>query len=242
VRARHAVPARLAIAIVLWSLAPLAVAQLSGDVAVVSDYRYRGVSMSGDRPAAQAGLSYDTRGGLYAGAFVSTIDAAFIESNALAQFYAGFARRTGEAAWHAGASLTLFPQAGDYNYGEVHAGMSWEKWSAALHYAPQYFGRRVRTLYVEANATWPQDRPLPWPAGVRAALVAHVGVLFAQSTGEDLSGSRPRRTDAKAGIAFDARWAKLELAWVVGDSPIAVYPVRRDNRRNALVVTLSRAF
>jgi uncharacterized protein (TIGR02001 family) len=200
------------------------------------------VSLSGNRPAVQAGLSFDARNGLYAGAFASTIDAAFIESNALVQAYAGFAQRAGQAAWDAGASVTLFPQAGDYNYGEFHAGLSWEKWSAALYYAPEYFGRRVRTLYAETNLAWPQEWTLPWPAGVRTSLVAHAGVLFARSTGDYLSGSRNHRADAKAGIAFDARWAKLELAWVAGDTPIAVYPVRRDSRRNAFVATLSRAF
>lgn len=239
-RARNAASALLAA--LVSSFVPPAAGQFSGDVAVVSDYRYRGVSMSGNRPAAQAGVSFDARSGLYAGAFASTLDAAFIESNALVQAYAGFAQRTGEAAWDAGASMTFFPQAGDYDYGEAHVGMSWEKWSVALHYAPEYFGRRVRTLYAETNAAWPQDWTLPWPAGVRTSLVAHVGVLFARSTGDDLSGSPARRTDAKAGIVFDARRARLELAWVAGDTPIAVYPVRRDSRRNAFVATLSRAF
>jgi len=235
-------PAASALLVALAACAPPATAQLSGDVAVVSDYRYRGVSLSGNRPAVQAGLSFDARNGLYAGAFASTLDAAFIESHALVQAYAGFAQRSGEAAWDAGASVTLFPHAADYNYGELHAGLSWERWSAALHYAPEYFGRRVRTLYAEANVAWPQGWTLPWPAGVRTSLVAHAGVLYARSTGDDLSGTRNRRADAKAGIAFDARWAKLELAWVAGDTPIAVYPVRRDSRRNAFVATLSRAF
>jgi uncharacterized protein (TIGR02001 family) len=235
-------PAASALLVACATCAPPAAAQLSGDIAVVSDYRYRGVSLSGNRPAVQAGLSFDARNGLYAGVFASTLDAAFIESHALVQAYAGFAQRSGEAAWDAGASVTLFPQEGDYNYGEVHAGLSWEKWSAALHFAPEYFGRRVRTLYAETNAAWPQDWTLPWPAGVRTSLVAHAGVLFARSTGEYLSESRNRRVDAKAGIAFDARWAKLELAWVAGDTPIAVYPVRRDSRRSAFVATLSRAF
>ena len=239
-RACHAAAALLAA--LVSSFAPLAAGQLSGDVAVVSDYRYRGVSMSGNRPAVQAGVSFDAHSGIYAGAFASTLDAAFIESSALVQAYAGFAQRTGEAAWDAGASVTLFPQAGDYNYGEFHAGMSWEKWSAAIHYAPEYFGRRVRTLYAETNVAWPQDWTLPWPAGVRTSLVAHVGVLFARSTGDDLAGSSPRRGDAKAGVVFDARWARLELAWIVGATPVAVYPVRRDSRRNAFVATLSRAF
>jgi uncharacterized protein (TIGR02001 family) len=48
--------------------------QLSFNLAVVSDYRYRGISQTRLDPALQGGADYtDTRTGLYAGAWASTI-------------------------------------------------------------------------------------------------------------------------------------------------------------------------
>src|SRR3954462_13454357 len=60
-------------AILIGAVAGSAAAQLSGTVAGVTDYRYRGVTFSDRRPAAQAGLTYDDASGWYAGAFGSTV-------------------------------------------------------------------------------------------------------------------------------------------------------------------------
>ncbi len=54
-------------------LAGAARAEVSGSASVVSDYRYRGVSLSNGEPAAQVDLNYDDRSGAYAGAFVSNV-------------------------------------------------------------------------------------------------------------------------------------------------------------------------
>ena len=47
---------------------------VSGAVTLVSDYRLRGISQSGEDPAIQASLNVDHDSGFYAGVFVSTID------------------------------------------------------------------------------------------------------------------------------------------------------------------------
>jgi uncharacterized protein (TIGR02001 family) len=60
-------------ALLLCAAAQSATAQLSGTLSAVSDYRYRGVTFSDRRPAAQAGLAYDDPSGWYAGAFGSTV-------------------------------------------------------------------------------------------------------------------------------------------------------------------------
>lgn len=47
---------------------------VSGNLALVSDYRFRGVSLSGGDPAVQGGVTATHRSGVYAGAWASTID------------------------------------------------------------------------------------------------------------------------------------------------------------------------
>ena len=54
---------------------------LSYNVGVVTDYRYRGISQSGKKPALQGGLDFAHKRGFYAGAWGSTID--WIKDDAL---------------------------------------------------------------------------------------------------------------------------------------------------------------
>ena len=60
----------------LWlALASVDVAaQISGTVSLVSNYRFRGISLSADEPAAQLGIAYDDATGWYAGGFASTVE------------------------------------------------------------------------------------------------------------------------------------------------------------------------
>jgi uncharacterized protein (TIGR02001 family) len=47
---------------------------LSGDVTIVSDYRFRGYSLSNEEPALQGGVTLSAPSGFYAGVWASTID------------------------------------------------------------------------------------------------------------------------------------------------------------------------
>jgi uncharacterized protein (TIGR02001 family) len=62
----------LCVAFAAW---PTGAQQVSfhGDLSLVSDYRYRGISQSGGAPAAQADLSIATLSGFYSDLFASTI-------------------------------------------------------------------------------------------------------------------------------------------------------------------------
>ena len=62
-------------AVALWTLlcASEACAQVSGSVTLVSDYRYRGISLSDGRPTAQLSVAYDRPDGWYMGAFASRV-------------------------------------------------------------------------------------------------------------------------------------------------------------------------
>jgi uncharacterized protein (TIGR02001 family) len=62
-----------AAAALLWA-ASAAAADLSGEAGVVSDYRYRGVSLSNGNPALQASVTLEHNSGLYATAWGSTLD------------------------------------------------------------------------------------------------------------------------------------------------------------------------
>lgn len=93
--------------------------ELSGNAAVVSDYRDRGVSLSDRGPALQAGADLEA-GAFFAGTWASTIaetGGAEIELD----LYAGLQGELGETAVSAGAYAYLYPGGEGVNYVELFA-------------------------------------------------------------------------------------------------------------------------
>ncbi|TVV77257.1 TorF family putative porin [Sphingomonas solaris] len=144
------------LAIVLASAARAAPADLSANIGVVSDYRFRGVSLSNRKPALQGGVDLGLAGGWYAGTWGSTI-ARYGGSRAEVDLYGG---RTGHVAgfdYSLGASLYLYPRGRRVNYAEVRAEFSRPVGPATLaveaDYVPEQHNSRTDNIYVGARAT-----------------------------------------------------------------------------------------
>ena len=89
---------------------------LSAEIAVVSDYRFRGWSLSGEDPAVQADLGVAHASGAYVGVFVSTIepnDAAFDGEGATVEvdLYTGWGFEI--AGWQADVSVIAYAYPGE---------------------------------------------------------------------------------------------------------------------------------
>lgn len=143
--------ASLCAALLLCS--PAAHAQLSGSAGILSNYLYRGISLSGGKAVPRLSLNYDGAAGWYAGGQVIGGQVGG-ETHRSAQWvgYAGYAQRM-DAGWHweAGASRYAYPQAAAMHFNEVYAGVGKDELSARVHYSPDYLGLRTRTLYAELN-------------------------------------------------------------------------------------------
>src|SRR5574337_1016402 len=143
------------IALALWSLslAGGAWAQLSGSLGIVSDYRYRGVSLSDGKPAAQLGVAYDGAGGWYAGAFASTADFGR-PARADVQLlpYAGYADSLFPGlAWAVGLSYAAFLRSHDYDYPELYWGLATDRLRARLRSEERRVGEDRRALRSEEH-------------------------------------------------------------------------------------------
>src|SRR5262245_10723648 len=136
--------------VLLLALADCA-AQVSGSVALVSDYRYRGVSLSDRRPALQAGAAYDHSSGLYAGAFASTVHVSGADSSLSAQFYGGYAHLFDQRiSLDLGVAQYLYPESptrGPYDYTEVYGGVARDRVHVRLHYSDSYYGNSAQAGY-----------------------------------------------------------------------------------------------
>lgn len=184
-----------------------AAAQTSGSVTLLSDYRFRGLSLSDGHPTAQLGLNYDSPQDWYAGAQLAGAD---LRERDMAQLmaYGGLARRLASGwSWEAGASLSHFSRAHDSEYGEWYAGVAAQRLGLRVYYSPHYLGRDLRTAYVEANGFYPLHEQFK--------LVAHAGALrYLPRGGADL----PVRYDARLGVATTLGDWNMQLAWVAASS------------------------
>ena len=224
-------------AVVLWGLlfAVEACAQVSGNLTLVSDYRYRGVSLSDEKPAAQLSVAYDHASGWYAGAFGSTVQLADQSGRNLQVLsYVGYTKRVRSGlSWDVGASYSTFSGEGGYDYPEVYWGLASDHLSGRIYYAPD-FGQGSATVYAEANGA----RPLR----DRLHLLGHIGVLRLSSQSTAAYGPGRYRFDVRAGIGIDLDQANLQLTWVAANAANTVYPVSESRNRSAFVVSLSRTF
>jgi len=213
-----------------------AFAQASATASILSDYRYRGISLSRGNPAVQLSVAYDDPSGIYAGILASNVEFAISPHRELQGIpYAGYARRIGsELSAEIGASYAVFTGPGRYDYAELYAGIASDQVSGRLYYAPRYFGREGGSLYAEINAAQPLSD--------RLRLIAHVGVLFNRGQYFPYGPTDRKVIDGRLGLAVALEPFTIQASWVGIGSANAGYPIPQGERRNTAVVSLSRAF
>lgn len=113
---------------------------LEGEIGVVSDYRFRGLSLSGEDPAIQGGLTLNLPQGFYVGVWGSNIEdyeGADIEIDLMA----GYAFSAGGVDFDVSAVRYTYPDGDDVDYWEipVSAAKTWDAFTgaASLVYAPE---------------------------------------------------------------------------------------------------------
>ena len=217
----------------------VAAAEVSGHVALMSDYRYRGESLSGGRPAVQAGGSYDHPSGLFLGALASTVRTDPATSGIGAQLYGGYAQTFGaNASWDLGFASYLFPHPlvePSYDYTEMFFGISCDVVSARLYYSNDYFGGSGRALYLEVNGFRQFDE--------RIALIGHLGYLDLSQLRQPMAGRKGGSlSDFKAGVAIDVARFTLEFSVVGTTAQSDTCPAGTGHCNATGVISISRSF
>lgn len=215
---------RLAVVVAAMLPAGAALAQWSGSIGVESDYRFRGESLGGGRPTLRLSANYDGASGWYGGASATQLQLTQGDRYAQVLAYAGHVRRLGAtASMEFGATQSLFAGEPRYNFAEAYAGLLLSSGSVRLAFSPDYFGRHVRTAYLDAEGY------LPLAAHIR--LLAHAGVLVPLSTMSSYAppDANRSRADVRAGAAWNAGSLDLHLSWsaVSGGGPPPSSPQQR---------------
>jgi uncharacterized protein (TIGR02001 family) len=200
----------LVTAALVAALAGAARAQVSVGLAAASDYRYRGVSLSDNRPAVSLSLAYDHPSGFYLGGRLIAGKPYEHSAELLGYLaYGGFVVRPkptlaldlGVLNYH----LTNYRgRERKFDYTELYAGLIGEHLDAHVYYAPNYYESGIETLYTDLGGGF---RPTS-----NLRLSAHVGVLTPVG-GRDGPRARKVRYDFRAGATLDVGPAQLSLTW-----------------------------
>lgn len=210
-------------------------AQLSASLTVESDYRFRGVSLSASRPSVQALVNVDGAAGWYVGASATRVEPARGDRYLQVLGYAGYARALAAGySLEIGASYAHFTGESRYDFIEPYVGLLWRNAALRLHYAPDYFGAKVRTAYLDASGQLPLSE--------RLRLFGHLGVLLPLSRRAEADDEADKsRADLRLGAGLVlGRW-DLRLAWVaVG--PGGPYPAVYGGSRQGWSLAVSTSF
>lgn len=225
----------------------------SGSLSLTSDYIFRGISQSNQRPALQGGVELSAAGGAYAGAWGSSISwlsdlsttAAPVSSSIELDAYAGYRGKLGDAvAFDVGAQYYAYP--GDFPSGfnradtfELYAGVTVaasDRLSLGAKYSlatTDLFG------YVDSGGSGYLDLSATYAIAPGWALAAHAGKQWIE--GNDAFAY----SDWKLGVtrSFD-HGASLGVAWTGTDADDALYTNPHDRRlaRSTVALTLAQAF
>ena len=99
------------------SAAPITI---SYNLAIVSDYRFRGLSLTNRDPAVQGGVDVASSSGFFAGAWASNI-ADYGGSKVEIDVYGGYGGEVAGLSYSAGAYAYLYPGGNDANYVELQS-------------------------------------------------------------------------------------------------------------------------
>lgn len=216
--------------------APASPHTLTGNIALVTDYRFRGVSQTFRLPALQGGFDYSHSSGLYLGNWNSNVSGnQYLNGAGLEMdFYGGYKWEpvkdvTADIGvlyyYYPGAEITTGKKA--YNNGEIYVGGTWKWLSAKYSYGvTDFFGLNGTTAGVYAFSSLPNrgdskgsgylDLTANFEVAEKTTLTLHAGRQTVKNYGE-LS-----YTDYKVGIAKDYGFATIGLA-VIGTNADSKY-------------------
>lgn len=156
----------------LLAAAPAAAVDLSAELGLVSDYRYRGYTLSAGKPAVQGSLTIEHDGGAYASIWSSTIDEPDFDAEVEVDLAAGYWLELSESyGLDLSATYYVYPSEAGSNYVEASAVLERSAGPTTLRagfsYVPRQggtrdeSGRRHANSYMFAGASYQlTDLPL----------------------------------------------------------------------------------
>ncbi len=185
--------------------------KFTGNAGFVSDYSFRGISQTREKPALQGGIDYAHPSGFYVGVWGSSIDFNDTDRASLeVDGYGGYSYIIDK--WTLDGRFTYYAYPGaktalDYDYYELGGSVTYDfgipKLTGSVNYSPDYFGESGTGMYYSLST----KVPLVYGFGVN-------GKIGHQSIDDAARFGVPSYTDWSAGITYDWRGFQLGLQYV----------------------------
>lgn len=191
---------------------------VTGNMAIVSDYRFRGISQTFELPAIQGGIDYAHESGLYVGNWNSSVsglsytDTAGIEMD----FYGGWKKSFGDIGLDIGLLQYYYPGAktggNKYDTLEGYVGVTW-KWLTLKysHAFNDFFG------LTDSDGSGYLDLGFTMEVAPKLNIVAHFGMQTIKNY------DRLEYNDWKVGVTYDLNGWVLGAAYIDTDADSALY-------------------
>ncbi len=238
----------LGTAIVLMTSSNVVVAEsdfeYSANVALTTNYMYRGFTQTSEGPAIQGGFDVGHSSGLYAGTWASSLEfgAGDDDTNLEIDFYGGYASEFSNGfSFDIGGLYYFYPNTdadsgGDFDFFEVYSSLDYTFADAMLEptigvsvaFSPDYFGEDGDSIYVNPTL----GLSLPY------------GMSFTLGYGHlDVDGDK---TSGPAGFDYDHYYVGISKDWNIFTLDATYYDADSDcgtdDQCESLVFTVSASF
>jgi uncharacterized protein (TIGR02001 family) len=207
----------------------------TGNVALTTDYVFRGISQSNEEPTIQGGMDWvGADSGLYAGVWGSGVD--FTDATTEIDFYGGISKTVDDLTWDLGAIYYYYPGADDsrnYDFWELAAAVGYDfnfmQVAASLNYSPDYFASSGDAWYPAVNVS------VPLPKGFSA----NAGYAYQWIDDNAAFGTADYGTWS-VGVGYDIEGFNLGLKYI--DTDLNETSECADGCGARVVFTVSRSF
>ncbi|MFT3723632.1 MAG: TorF family putative porin [Hyphomonadaceae bacterium] len=191
---------------------------ISGNVALATDYAFRGVSQTDESPAIQGGFDATFgSSGFYAGTWASNINFGTGGANMELDVYGGYKFAVGGVNVDVGVIGYLYPGASDdaaeldYWEGYIKPSVALSKeftLGAAVYYSPEFTGDSGDGLYYEVNGAYTVSPELSFSGAVGRQSVDLNGFFAGEDeyTTYNIGG-----TYTAGGLGFDLRYVGTDV-------------------------------
>lgn len=191
---------------------------ISGNVALATDYAFRGVSQTDESPAIQGGFDATFgSSGFYAGTWASNINFGTGGANMELDVYGGYKFAVGGVNVDVGVIGYLYPGASDdaaeldYWEGYIKPSVALSKeftLGAAIYYSPEFTGDSGDGVYYEVNGAYTVSPELSFSGAVGHQTVDTAGFFAGEDeyTTYNIGG-----TYTAGGLGFDLRYVGTDV-------------------------------
>jgi uncharacterized protein (TIGR02001 family) len=197
------------IAAALATVSLPSVAEISGNVALTTDYRFRGISQTDRDPAIQGGFDWAHDSGFYLGTWGSNVDLA---GDLELDYYVGFANDINDnIAYDVGYIYYDYPGDGaNQEYWEIYAGLSGDVGpvglSGKVYYSNDFFDSTGTAYYYDLGASY----GLPYDIG----LSGHFGYQTINDGDKFFSSNTGNYRDWSIGVSRSFMGVDLDLSYI----------------------------